>query len=426
AATKADQARIPFNAARTMARMSPDLAKILNIGTHSIYDPDMGGIMKPISSDASYQDGLNPSEVNIDELHAHKTRNLIDVLETAVGAREQPLIDITTTAGNNQDTVCWDYHRYAENVLRGVFEDAGLFVYIASLDEGDKWTDPANYIKANPNLGVSVDMQNLLDEAEKAKNSPSRQDAFKQKKLNIWVQSADRWLDVDAWKKLAKPRAEKDLAGQAYCFGFDAAETVDFTAAVFLFEPDEDAGRKYPYLVPKFWLPEGALERRRDKRIRDQIKTWAREGWLTLTDGDVIDWDEVKLAVLEEAERFGAGIMPYDPYKAKQMAQAAQKVGIDAMLFRQGDVTMNEPCEEFERRILAGEIEHDGNPVLTWMIGNMVKKTGATGLIKPDRKKSTEKIDGGVGAIMALGAWMLEDDDEFYPDDYELMRVGNE
>lgn len=411
AATKSDQAKIPFNAARKMAEMSPALSSMFDIQTFSIADLGFNGILKYLSSDASTQDGLNVSTSIIEEFHAHKTREIVDVIDTSTAARLQPLMMFITTAGNNAATVCREEHDYAVNVLHGVFDDDSYFAYIACMDKEDDWKDPANWIKANPNMGVSVSSQQLLDKFNKVKNTPSKQDAFKQKHLNMWVQSTDSWIDVEKYAALAVEIPDEDLIGKAQCFGYDAAEKVDFVAQKILFPPDPSTGRKYPYLKTFLWLPEGALERRANKLIRDQIKTWAEQGWVKLLPGEVLDLDIVETEVVENAMRYGAKIMLYDPFKAGQLAVRAQKSGIETIEFRQGAGNMNEPCQEFERMVLSAELLIDGNPADVWMIGNMVKKTDHNGNIKADRKNSAEKIDSGVAGIMAIGEYILPSGD---------------
>ena len=407
AATKSDQSRIPFIAAKKMVEMSEKLQAVLDVQMYSITDPKYGSVLKALAASASTQDGLNGSYILLEEYHAHKTRDLRDVLETSTGARLQPLIDIITTAGNNSAAVCRIEHDYAVDVLNQVVPDDSYFVFIAAMDKEDNWEDPKNWIKANPNLGISVGSQQLIDLYDKVKNTPTKQDAFKQKRLNMWVQSVERWLDIDKLKKLAKKIPDDKLKGKALCFGYDAAEKVDFVSQVILFPPDPETGRKHPYLKSYFWLPEGALKRRQNKRVRDQIREWAHEGYIDIIPGEVVDLDYVERVAVENAAKYGAGIMLYDPFKAQQMAVRAQKKGIETIEFRQQPSVFNEPCEEFERMILSGEIEHDGNPVFIWMLGNMVKKTDENGNIKPDRKRSGDKIDGGVAAIMSLGEYIL-------------------
>lgn len=406
-ATKAEQAKIPFNAAKKMAEMSPRLQAMFDVQTFSIADLDYNGILKYLSADASTQDGLNASTSVIEEFHAHKTRELVEVLDTSTAARLQPLMIFITTAGDNKATVCRKEHDDAVNILRGIFKDDSYFVYIAAMDKDDDWKDPKNWIKSNPSLGVSVSSQNLKNKLAKALNTPSKQGQFKQKHLNIWIQSVDAWIDVEKFQSLSINIPKEDLKGKALCFGYDAAEKVDFVAQVFLFPPDPSMGRKNPFYKSFFWLPEGALERRENKRVRDQIKNWADEGFITLIPGEVLDLDIIERDVLNNAAYYGAGVMLFDPYKATQMSVRAQKVNIDTIEFRQTPLSMSEPCGEFERMILNKEMLVDDNPVFAWMVGNMVKTTDSNGNIKADRKKSSEKIDGGIAAIMATGEYML-------------------
>ena len=396
AATKRDQARIVHGEAVAMVKASPALSgrvaalkDNLNIvATRSKYEP--------LGADADSMDGLNVHGAIIDELHAHKTRNLWDVIETATGARRQPLIWAITTAGWDRHSICWEVHDYGAKILSNVIHDDTLFAYVASVDEADDWRDERVWAKANPNLGVSVKLDDLQRKAEKAKELPSAQNAFKQLHLDIWTEQAKRWLNLSVWDA-CEERERPNLAHQPCYGGLDLSSTTDLSAFALLFPRDDGIVD----VTVHFWLPEESL-RRRVERDRVPYDVWAQAGYITLTPGNVIDYDWIRAEIQRDAERYQINEIGFDPYNATQIVTQLQGDGLELVPVRQGFLSLSPPTKEMEKRILGKTIRHDGNPVLRWMISNVAIDQDPAGNIKPAKDKSTERIDGVVAMIIAL------------------------
>lgn len=405
-ATKKDQARIMFDAAKAMLGRSPDLRRVARAWKHNIHVQDTGSKFEPLGKDSDTMDGLNPHGNLIDELHAHKDRGVYDVLVTAMQARRQPLTVMITTAGvYRPESIGWQQHDYATKVLDGSIEDDEFFAFIAAADEGDDWQAEETWRKANPNLDVSVKLDGIRALAHKAKHQPSFQNTFRRLHLNQWTEQTERWIDMDRWSACAGPVDEAELLGLPCFAGLDLSSTTDLSAFVLAF-PDEDGGYR---LLPRFWLPgDDVLERER----RDSVpySRWAREGWLTLTDGNVIDYASVRAAVRTDAERYGLQEVAFDPWNATQLAtQLMEDDGVPMVQMRQGFRSMNEPSKEFERLMVSAKLAHGGHPLLHWMAGNVTLRRDPADNIKPDKAKSTGRIDGIVATIMAIGRATLHE-----------------
>lgn len=417
AATKKDQARIVYSEAERMRAASPSLAKRITKFRDNMNVPATASKFEPLGSDEDTLDGLNVHAAIVDELHAHKTRFVYDVLDTGTAARRQPMMFAITTAGFNRQSVCWNQREYCEKVLDGIVQDDTIFAYIATLDPDDDWEDAANWIKANPNLGVSVKVDDLQRKAEKAKNDPSALNSFLRLHLNKWTQTDTRWMPADAWSSCsgsvplgpliaADPaRARADLLERAAdgraCFGaLDLSSKDDLTAFVLLFPPVEDDPRWYA--VPWFWLPEENVDKR-VKQGRVPYDVWIRDGWIEATEGNVVDYAVIRAHVLASRDRYAIEEIAFDPWNATQLATELQNEGLLMVEHRQGFASMSGPTKELMALVLGRKLAHLGNPVLTWMAANMVVKTDPAGNIKPNKEKAPEKIDGIVALIMALG-----------------------
>lgn len=403
AATKRDQAKIVWEEASRMVKASPDLSKRVKVypGKGNMNFPAMASKFEPLGADADTMDGLNIHGAIIDEFHAHRTRDVWDVLETATGARRQPLIFVITTAGTDQASVCYELHDYAIQVLKGTITDDTLFAYIATIDEGDDWTDPKVWAKANPNLGVSVKLDDLKRKCDKARQLPSAQNAFLRLHLNVWTQQVDRWIPLELWDEQAGYSIdEARLVGRTCYGGLDLASVNDITAWVMVF-PDE----KDPELIDvlcRFWVPEARIYDPQNK-YRSQYQAWAKKGYLIATPGDAVDYGFIKAQVLADAEKFNLVDMNIDRlFQGAQVAMDLQEEGIQVAAMGQGFFSMAAPMKEFERKLLLRKIHHGGNPVLRWMADNVAVKQDPAGNLKPDKAKSQGKIDGIVALVMAL------------------------
>lgn len=402
AATKRDQAKIVWDEAASMVRKSPALAKRIRIvnSKSNMHILENRARFEPLGADADTMDGLNIHGAIIDELHAHKTRAVWDVLETATGARRQPLIFAITTAGTDKNSVCYENHEYATQILKGVIQDDTFFAYIASIDEGDDWTDPKVWAKANPNLGVSVKLDDLERKCEKAKKMPAAQNAFLRLHLNVWTQQVDRWIDLNLWDEQAGIVVEEDLRGRVCYGGLDLSSVSDITAWVMVFPHDDD--QETVDVLCRFWCPEARLHDDQN-RYRDQYRAWAKQGYLKVTPGDAIDYGFVKAQILQDAQTFRLVDLNIDRlFQAHQLAMELMDEGLTVIGMGQGFTSMAAPMKEFERRLLARKIRHGGNPVLRFMADNVAVKQDAAGNLKPDKASSQSKIDGIVALVMAL------------------------
>lgn len=402
AATKRDQAKIVWDEAANMVRRSPALATRIRVfsGKANMHIPETRSKFEPLGADADTLDGLNVHAAIVDELHAHKTRAVWDVLETATGARRQPLEFAITTAGTDQNSICYELHEYAVDILKHIIQDDTFFVYIATIDEGDDWKDPRVWAKANPNLGVSVKIDDLVRKCEKAKKLPAAQNAFLRLHLNVWTQQVNRWIDLQLWDEQAGIVDEENLRGRVCYGGLDLSSVSDIAAWVMVF-PDE----KDPELVDvlcRFWVPEAKLHDDQN-RYRDQYRVWARAGFLKTTPGDAVDYGFIKAQILRDAQTYRLVDLNIDRlFQAHQLAIELQEEGLTVVGMGQGFASMAAPMKEFERRLLARKIRHGGNPVLRWMADNVAVKQDPAGNLKPDKASSQGKIDGIVALVMAL------------------------
>ena len=399
AATVKDQAKICFSDAAEIVKAT-DLKNYLTPYRNSIVYELKGGTMKPLSSDYGTHDGLNPSCGIIDEFHAHKDSGMFDVIKSAFGARRQPLMFIITTAGFDKSGVCYAYRENIIKVLRGVNEDDSLFGIIFTLDDKSEWDDPKMWIKANPNLGVSLSADYLADQVKDAKNRPEAVRNVMTKNVDLWVDAERTWILDDVWQKCIGTTDPADLKGCACWGGLDLSNVSDITAYVLLFHENDRF-----QLLPHFWIPEEKmLEKIRKENIN--YDKWAAEGYVTVTPGNVIDYDFVKADILRIVADYDLRTSAYDRWNSSQTIIDLQNEGMECNPFGQGYGSMSAPTKEFEKLVLTGKIEHFGNPVLRWMLASTLVKTDPAGNIKPDKEKSTQKIDGIVASIMALGEWM--------------------
>lgn len=395
-ATARKQARIVFDCARQFALRSASLAARLFIGQHAIALERVGSKLEPVSADTPQQHGLNASFAIVDELHAHKSSELVDIIETSMAARDQPLLVEITTAGVGQDSLCWQHHDYTLKVLEQVLpEDDGWFGFIAAADPEDDWTKAATWRKANLNLGVSVNQSYLRDQVAKARELVTAQNSFKRAHLNLWVEQAERWLDVVAWDHCAAPVAP--FGTRVVFGGLDLAATRDMTTIVWI--AIDEAG--IVDVVARFWIPSAALERR-DRTAQVAFRQWIADGLLVATPGDVVDYAAVRSTILEDATTFGVSEIGYDPWNAQQLAGELEAAGLVMVPIRPGFPTMHDPTAALGERVIAKTLRHGGHAILRWMAGNMVVTRDNDGRIKPDRKHASEKIDGIVALIMAL------------------------
>lgn len=403
AATKRDQAKLVWNDAANMVKSSPVLKKRLKVflGKANMHMIATGSKFEPLGADADTLDGLNIHGAIIDELHAHKTRAVVDVLETATGARRQPLIVEITTAGTDRESVCWEHRTYSEQVVKRTVTDDSWFAYVATIDDGDDWQDEKVWVKANPNLGVSAKLDKLRMEAKRAREMPGLLNAFLRLHLNVWTQQVNRWIDLAVWDENAGQFIDDEkLAGRVCYGGLDLSSVNDMTAWVMVFPHEDDP--EMVDVLSRFWVPEARL-RDEHNRYREQYQVWVRRGFLRTTPGEAVDYSFIKTQILADAQKFRLVDLNIDRlFQAHQLATELMDEGLTVVGMGQGFTSMAAPVKEFQRRLLARKIHHSGNPVLRWMADNVAVKEDPAGNLKPDKANSQGKIDGIVALIMAL------------------------
>jgi phage terminase large subunit-like protein len=400
-ATKRDQAKIVFETARRMVLASPGLRKRLGVQLYNIHDTKTASKLEPLGADADTLDGLRPHIVVADEIHAHKSSAVIDVMQTGMGTRQQPLLFEITTAGIGTENVWWKHREYSDRVLRGVIQDDTWFAFIACADPDDDWTQEATWRKANPNYGISVKPDYIEAQCRKAQSMPSFQNAFRRLHCGQVMEQDERWLDMGMWDRCSADVDEEELRGRESYWGLDLATVKDISALIGLF-PDDNGGFD---VLCRFFIPaEGA--RARAERDRVPYPQWIDEGHIIATEGNVTDYDVIREHMRELAERFDVRCIAYDRWNATQLITQLQGDGAECVPIGQGMVSMSAPAKELEKLLLGGAIRHGGNPVLRWMASNVAIEQDAAGNIKPSKRKSTERIDGIVAACMALSEAM--------------------
>lgn len=406
AATKKDQARIVWSEAKRMVLRSPALRSRVSPLAGNLSIERTASKFEALGADESTLDGLNIHGAIVDEVHAHRTRGVVDVLETATGARRQPLIFYITTAGYDRQSVCWELHDYSIKVLEGIYPDDSWFAYIATIDDGDDWRDPATWAKANPNLGVSVKVDDLQRKAEKAARVPSARNAFLRLHLNVWTEQAQRAIDIEAWKRCGGALDESQLAGRPCYLGLDLSSKRDLSAACYLFPPL--AGESEWRALWRFYMPEANVAKRvEEDRVRYDV--WIASGHIRTTPGNVVDYDFIRADLLAEGPRYALREVAFDPWNAQQLATDLQNDGLELVEVRQTFAGLAGATKEFvEVLVPSGTLRHGDNPVATWMASNFAVRMDPAGNMRPDKKTAGEKIDGLVALVTALARAILQ------------------
>lgn len=357
-------------------------------------------VFKPIASNADAQDGFNPSAVLYDELHAQKSREQWDVLESGFGAREQPLLSAITTAGFILDGICTEVRSYLISVLEGRRKDDDFFGYVYTLDEGDDPHNEKNWIKANPGLGCSKAIDYMRGMSRKAKALPSALANFKTKDLNIWCNDAEGWLDIDVWDKGGKKFSREQLAGRECYGGLDLASTRDLTAFSLVFPP-ADQGGEWVVMVWT-WCPEAKIADQADDAA--PYDRWKTEGWITATPGDVTDYAPVRETILEACRTYTVMEIGFDRWNAQQLSNELMEADVPLVEVPQNTGGMYPGSRKLEELIYARRLRHGANPVLRWAAGNVSLLHDSNDNFRPDKKRSKPKgrIDPIVATVMAL------------------------
>ena len=412
-ATTMAQAKKVFTPARQMADRLPSLRSKFNISVwvDSLTRPD-GSLFAPIAGKPG--DGDSPHCAIIDEYHEHDTDHMYEAMTLGMGARSQPLTLIITTAGTSLESPCYDKDKQVKEMLNGHVPNDRLFGLVYELDEGDDWTDPTNFIKANPNLNVSISYDDLLAEMEVAKQVPRKVNAFKTKRLNIWVSGKAAFYNMTQWHAAAdKSLRYEDFAGEDYYLGLDLAQRLDLNAGVGVFVREIEGKKHYYCIRPKFWVPEDTV-RSTDPKIAktaDRYVKFVEMGALEATDGAEADYREILASIidLQEIDKVRVSEIPIDPSGATALSHELQDHGFEPISIRQDYTNMSPPMKELEAALAGGRFHHDGNPVLSWCISNVIGKNvpGSDDIVRPTKGDKQSKIDGATALFMAIGRAML-------------------
>jgi phage terminase large subunit-like protein len=420
AATKRAQAKIVHEEAKRMVRKSPSLQRLVTTRNDNLSCEALDSKYEPLGKDEGTDDGLNVSGAIFDEIHAHKTRDLWDVLETATGSRRNPLLFGITTAGlaGDHESIYAELKAYSEKVLNGIIDEDTWFAFIATLDEGDKWDDESVWPKANPNLGVSAKLDDMRRKCRKAQKTPAAVNNFRRKQCNQDVESLDPWVSDDDWKACGggdfydrnglRPEVIERFRNRPCFVGGDLSSIKDLTALVFGFR-DDSGGVD---LLSMCWCPrENALGRTQDGRV--PYLSWAQEGYLELTEGNSVDHNAIRAALRTARDDWGWDIrrLDVDPSNARTLVTLLVEEDGFAPT-SSGDVVverlqtcnwMNDPIGLTEKAVLDGKLRHGGHKVLRWCVSNVVVYTDTGGRRRFDKKNAREKIDLAVAAVMAAG-----------------------
>jgi phage terminase large subunit-like protein len=400
AATTRDQAKIVWEAAKQMVDRDPGFRKTFGVDTsaHSIYQMASASKFIAISAEGNSLDGLNGSSI-VDELHAHRTRKVYDVLETAKAARQQPLLWNITTAGSDRSGICYELRTYVTKILDAVAQDDSVFGIIYTTDEGDDWTDEATWKKANPNYGVSVDPEELRRLCLKAQKMPSAMNNFLTKHLSVWVNADVGLFDISKWQALGDPSLDPEQFKDKPCWlGLDLAPRHDFSSRIQLFEVEKEDGVHY-YVFPRHFLSEGEIE----ASANSQYAGWAREGWITTNSGNSTSYDDIEEDLRGLNAQYQVREVAYDPATAKEIVDHMSAEGMLMVEMRPLVLNFSEPTKRLDALMADGRIHHNGDPVLTWMLSNVVGHYDRKDNVYPVKERRENAIDGVVALIMALG-----------------------
>lgn len=408
-ATNEKQAWEVYGPAKKMAAWSPGLKEHFGI---KVNPNDKSGNMAVLATGSKFEpivgkpgDGSSPSCAIIDEYHEHPTDEQYDTMQTGMGARPQPVLLVITTGGSNPAGPCYALRQELCRVLEGTIEDEQFFGIIYTIDEDDDWADFKNWKKANPNYGVSVFEDYLKQQQKEATNNARRQNILKCKHLNLWVNAKSAWMNMEDWKRCGDKELTPESVQHLRCIeGLDLASSIDIAARVKVFFEDVEGKRHY-YVFGQYYLPEDAVYQPENTHYQQ----WKNEGFLTVTDGNETDFGQIEDDIWEDVGVYQTNELAYDRYQAVSTAQRLTARGMNCVEFPQQVATMSPAMKEVEAAVKGGRLHHDGNPVLAWMVGNVVAKIDVKENIYPNKERPEAKIDGAVALIMAVGRAMLHE-----------------
>ncbi len=401
AAVTRDQARILFDTAREMVRRSPEIRRRYGVEAlaNAVWQERTSSQLRPISSDAKALDGLNVQIAVCDEIASHRTSEVYDVLLTAMGKRRNPLLlAISTATGNNTGVgkQLWDY---AVRVLEGTQTDERLFALIYTIDpEDDPWAE-ASWIKANPSWAQAVQPEAIRAIMRQARNNPAQEAAAKSRHLNVWVSADNALFSIRAWRECARHGLDlAEFAGRECHLAIDLASRVDLAAISVVFPRPLESGALHYTVFARCYVNDAAIMEARHA----SYPGWAAEDWLQVTDGNETDFGQIEADILDLCRRFRVLSVAYDPWAATQMAQRLSAENVPVVEFRASTQNFSEPTKELDAAMQAGRIEHDGNPVLEWCIGNVVGRYDARSNVYPRKERPEQKIDAAITTIMGI------------------------
>lgn len=421
-ATTEKQAGFVFGAARQMAMRTPKLQSAFGLTVNASNLHIVGNNSKFEAIIGKPGDGASPSLAVIDEYHEHDSDAQVDAMETGMGAREQPLLLIITTAGDNIAGPCYQAQLEAQKILSGVIVNDAVFACMFGLDKGDDWTKVASLRKANPNLGVSVKLDFLQDQLNAALTNPRKAGAFKTKHLNEWVQSRAAFFPVQRWLESEDAGLTlESFAGQPCFLGLDLASKVDVASLVAIFKAPGGTPEKPRWaLFARHYLPSETVEDPAAENYQgwastighnggpalddDGRVTWPKGPRMIVTEGAIIDFDRIKADILAFSKAFQVECVAYDPHQATQLVTQLMTEGVPVLEFRPTVLNFSEPMKEIEAVMRERRIAHDGDPVMSWMLSNVVAREDAKENVYPRKDAPANKIDGAIAAISAWGA----------------------
>jgi phage terminase large subunit-like protein len=412
-ATTEKQAWEIFRPARLMVQRSPMLIEHLGIevNAENMCRPEDGSRFELLTGNPG--DGASPSCALVDEFHEHDTSALYETMVTGMGARRQALMFIITTAGANIEGPCYDKRRQVIEMLEGTVPDDELFGWIWTIDEGDDWTSPKILAKANPNFDISVYADYLISQQQKAIKTARFTNTFKTKHLNVWTSAKEGFFNLEAWRACEdKTLSLEQFEGQQCVLGFDLARKLDLNSMARLFWRDIDGRRHYYCVAPRFYVPEDTVANCESRRTAERYQKWVTLGVLTATDGAEVDYREI-LEDAKDANKISPVLFsPMDPHGATNLAHQLDDEGLSPITVTQNYTNLSDPMKELEAAILAGRFHHDGNPIMTWCVSNVIGKNiaGNDDVVRPIKQGDDNKIDGAVALIMAIGRVLLNED----------------
>lgn len=431
-ATAEEQAKLSWSPARTLLTLYPDreLGRIFEFTTKTIHDESTGSRWAPLGRDSRTHEGKNTSTLLADELHAHPDGELVDNMRAGMAARSQPLTIFTTTAGTGRESYCYGVRAQAEKVLRGISHDETFFAYVAELDKGDDWRDESVWPKANPSLGLSVSLEFLREERDRALANPRLENSFRRYHCDEWVEQVTRWLPMHKWDECSavptwnleaardwREARLRELRGQRCRAGLDMARTTDLCAFVLLFEPLSESAPWIP--VPWFWIPRAKVDGATGQADGVPFAVWERLGFVTIHDGDVIDENLVEEDVFQICKPYRLEQLRYDPAcGGTGCAIRLADRSLPMVECSQGWETISPASKKLEEIVLARRLDHGANPVLRWNAANVAIKTDSNDNYRPAKDKSTGRIDGIAALIMALSGFLVKQKDRPKPSYY--------